>query len=110
MDLIWHDRTELEIRLSDVGTPTTDSWDVTAVCEVVGGIQSVLQAHRRRGVALGPARAMPVRGAPIGHRTAMSKYDETNEASRAVVERLGARWTGNTMELSTEPPATEAVS
>lgn len=29
MDLIWHDRTELEIGWSDLELPRTDSWDAT---------------------------------------------------------------------------------
>jgi RimJ/RimL family protein N-acetyltransferase len=67
------------------------------------GMFGVLPAHRRRGITLALLARCLSAVRDIGHRTVTSEHDETNEASRAVFERLGARQTGSTMELATEP-------
>lgn len=67
------------------------------------GMFGVLPGHRRRGITLALLARCLSAVRDIGHRTATSEYDETNVASRAIFERLGARQTGSTMELATEP-------
>jgi RimJ/RimL family protein N-acetyltransferase len=69
------------------------------------GMFGVLRAHRRRGITLALLARCLLTAREAGHRTTTSEYDETNDASRGVFARLGARQTGTTMELATEPPA-----
>jgi len=70
----------------------------------------VLQAHRRRGIALALLARCLVAARDLGHRTATSEYDETNEASAGVFKRLGARQTGSTIEFATQPAAASGAS
>ena len=74
------------------------------------GMFGVLRAHRRRGIALALLARCLVAARDGGHRTATSEYDEKNEESGGVFERLGARQTGSTMELATELPRREDAS
>jgi len=69
------------------------------------GMFGVLRVHRRRGITLALLARCLLAVRDIGHRTATSEYDQTNEGSKAVFERLGARQTGGTLELATEPHA-----
>ncbi|MGH2382145.1 MAG: GNAT family N-acetyltransferase [Candidatus Limnocylindria bacterium] len=69
------------------------------------GMFGVLRAHRRRGITLALLARCLLVARDAGHRTTTSAYDETNDASRGIFERLGARQTGTTMELATEPAA-----
>lgn len=64
----------------------------------------VVRAYRRRGIAsallaraLGAARSS-------GASAATAEYDVTNRASKALLERLGARQTGATIEFSYSAP------
>jgi RimJ/RimL family protein N-acetyltransferase len=69
------------------------------------GMFGVLRAHRRRGITLALLARCLLAVRDISQRTVTSEYDETNEASKGLFDRLGARQTGSTMELATEPPA-----
>lgn len=68
------------------------------------GMFGVLPAHRRRGITLALLARCLFAARELGHRTASSEYDETNEASASVFARMGARPTGNTVEFAMEPP------
>jgi len=67
------------------------------------GMFGVLRAYRRRGIALALLARCLVAARDIGHRTATSEYDEKNEASGALFQRMGARQTGSTMEFAAGP-------
>ncbi len=63
----------------------------------------VLRAYRRRGIALALLTRCLVAARDVGHRTATSEYDEKNQASGALFQRMGARQTGSTMEFAAGP-------
>lgn len=67
------------------------------------GMFGVLRTHRRRGITLALLKRCLFAASELNHRMATSEYDETNEASAGVFERLGARPTGSAMEFATEP-------
>jgi len=72
------------------------------------GMFGVLPGHRRRGITLALLARCLLAARELGYRTATSEYDETNEASRGVFERLGARQTGNVIEFAADPRAGDA--
>jgi GNAT superfamily N-acetyltransferase len=67
------------------------------------GMFGVLPAHRRRRIALALLARCLIAARAAGHRTAISEYDETNQASARLFERLGAHRMGCTLELASEP-------
>ena len=68
------------------------------------GMFGVLPAYRRRGITLALlARCLRV-ARDTGNHTATSEFDETNEASGGVFDRLGWRLIGSKTELMIEPP------
>jgi hypothetical protein len=73
------------------------------------GMFGVLRTHRRRNHRCAPRSMSPRR--PQGRPPHGDlRFDETNEASRGVFERLGARETGTTTEFAIEPPRQGDVS
>ena len=72
------------------------------------GMFGVLRPHRRRGITLGLLARCLVAARELGHRKATSEFDETNEASKGVFERLNARQTGTAIEFATSTPAVQA--
>lgn len=67
------------------------------------GMFGVLRTYRRRGITLALLARCFRAARDDGHHTATSEFDETNDASRGVFERLGARKTGTTTEFAIEP-------
>lgn len=67
------------------------------------GMFGVRRAHRRRGIA-STLLAQCLRAArEAGHATATTAVDETNDASRGLLERIGARRIGTSIELALRP-------
>lgn len=74
------------------------------------GMFGVLPAYRRRGITLALlARCLRV-ARDEGNRAVTSDFDETNDASRCVFDRLGWRQIGSTTELMIDPLLSRDVS
>ena len=69
------------------------------------GMFGVRREHRRRGITVALLARCLSAVRDTGCRTATSEYDQTNEASAAVFERMKARQTGGMIEFATARPS-----
>jgi GNAT superfamily N-acetyltransferase len=69
------------------------------------GMFGARREYRRRGITVGLLARCLSAARDSGHRMATSEYDETNEASAAVFERLSARQTGWVIEFVAAGPS-----